>query len=202
MATVTPLWTWILLPGAEENAHFTASPPSSLVVGFALSFGLRARHTRSIINETTPVIWPLPELAHHQLRLIMAGGHKLGNTRLLFSGIGPLSLGVASLSLSAYINIQNTIMWPLKVEEERPGRPATLVVPASYCLQHMWRDASGSLVMRFTSLCSPPRETECAELQQSTTMLTPPPLDPPETASLDTLQPDFTVFKHAGHWLN
>lgn len=93
-------------------------------------------------------------------------------------------------------------MWPFKVEEDRPGRPATLVVPPSYCLQHMWRDASGCLVMRFASLCSPPNEAESAAQQQSITLLTPPSLDLSETFSPDPLGPDFTVFKRVEDQLN
>lgn len=90
-------------------------------------------------------------------------------------------------------------MWHTEVEEERPGRPATLVVPAGYCLQHMWQDvASGRLVLRFAYLGTPPEEGPLEDPQQSSTRLTPPPLDLSDASFPGILGPNFTVFKNDG----
>lgn len=123
-------------------------------------------------------------------------GHKLGNTCNFCFRV--LCLQVAVVSLIVFIlykqKKQGSIMWLLKVDDDLADRPATLLVPTGYCLQHVWRDSSGWLVVRFSRHSSPPRETPT--LQEPTAHLTPPPLDP-EIFSPDVLGPEFTVFKNA-----
>lgn len=84
-------------------------------------------------------------------------------------------------------------MWPLKVEEDQPGRPATLIVPAGYYLHQLWIDSSGRLVVRFW--CHDPLPPSTVEESTSAiTLPTPPPLSLPETETPDVQGPDFSIF--------
>ena len=84
-------------------------------------------------------------------------------------------------------------MWPLKVEKDQPGRPATLIVPSGYCLQELWKDSMRRLVVLFTyhDHLAPNTVEEPAP---DITPLTPPPMNLPETETPDVEGPDFYIF--------